>query len=136
MSFLKTTVVGGIVFLVPIIVAVIILGKAFGIMTKLAAPLGKWIQVDRFGGVALADLLAVVVIVGVCFVAGLIARNSRVTRAVESLESNALSSFPGGLFVMEQERIESLDLTMIAAIRNIRALGRGSSKIFGKNAAE
>jgi uncharacterized membrane protein len=193
-TFLKTTVVGGIMFLVPAIIAVMILGKAFGIMSRLAAPLANWIPIDTVGGIALANLLAVIAIVVVCFVAGLIARSSRVTRTVESLESKVLSSIPGyafvkglledltggggegsmipvlarfddarqvafqveripggevvvyipgapdpwsgGLFVMEQERIEPLDLTMAAAVRNIRALGRGSSKVFCKNTVE
>ena len=75
MNFLKTTLVGGLVFLVPIIVVVAILGKAFGLMAALAAPLATWIPIDSIGGVALANLLAVAAIVVLCFVAGLVARS-------------------------------------------------------------
>jgi uncharacterized membrane protein len=39
--FLKTTVIGGLVFLVPIIIIVAIIGKAFEIMKKVADPLGR-----------------------------------------------------------------------------------------------
>jgi uncharacterized membrane protein len=190
-TFLKTTVVGGIVFLVPIIILVMILGKAFGIMSQLAAPLADWIPTDTVDGIALANLLAVVAIIALCFLAGLIARSDRVSRAVEKLESNVLLSLPGymfikglmgglaggdgettmkpvlasfddarqvafeverisggqvvvyipgapdpwsgGLFVMEQERVEPLEISMTAAVKNIRTLGRGSTQMLRKS---
>ena len=191
MTFLKATLVGGIVFLTPIIVLVMILGKAFGIMSKLAAPLANWIPVDTVGGIALANLLAVAAIVLLCFFAGLVARSAPVRRSVESMESSFLSQIPGyafvkgivgglsgseddktmtpvlasfddaqqvafeierisggqvvvyipgapdpwsgGLYVMEEARIAPLDLSMAAAVKNIRTLGRGSNKILLKN---
>ena len=39
MKFVKTTIVGGIVFMVPIIIIIVILGKAFALMLKVARPI-------------------------------------------------------------------------------------------------
>jgi len=190
MKFLKTTVVGGLVFLVPIIVVVAILGKAFGLMAALAAPLAGWIPIDSIGGVALANLLAVAAIVVLCFVAGLVARSSAAVRAVQSLESGFLTSIPGygiikgmtegltaqggsermkpvlarfddasqvafeierdadgrvvvyipgapdpwsgAVFVMTADRVEPLEASMSEAVRNIRTLGRGATRLLNR----
>jgi len=99
MNFLKTTVIGGMVFLVPIVILIMILGKAHAIMMRVAAPLADWIPLEAVGGVALADLLAVVVVLALCFIAGLIARSRGAARIIDSLESKFLSSIPGYAFI-------------------------------------
>ena len=99
MKFLKTTLVGGLVFLVPVIVLVMILGKAYAIMAKIAAPMAEWIPVDAVGGIALANLLAIAAIVVICFGAGIVAKSSVVSKWVDSLESNVLISIPGYTFI-------------------------------------
>ena len=99
MKILKTTVIGGLLFLVPIVILVMILGKAHAITMRVAAPLAAWIPVDAVGGLLLADLLAGVAIVTICFVAGLAAKSPAVVRAVESMESGFLSAIPGYAFV-------------------------------------
>lgn len=79
-GFFVTTLIGGAVFLVPFVVAVLVLEKAFGYMKIVAQPLAKWIAVDTFTGVALANIIALVAIIGVCFVAGLFARGDSALR--------------------------------------------------------
>ncbi len=190
MNFLKTTLIGGLLFLVPIIVIVAILGKAFGLMAALAAPLAAWIPIDAIGGVALADLLVVAAIVVLCFAAGLVARSSAAVRAVQSVESGFLTSIPGygfikgmteglagregsealkpvlakfddasqvafeiernpdgrvvvyvpgapdpwsgSVFVMTVDRVEPLEGSMPAAVKNIRTLGRGTTRLLNR----
>ncbi len=85
MNFIKVTMIGGVVFLVPIAVLVIILGKIVNVLARLATPLTAWFPMDRVIGFAIADLLAVAVIVVVCFMAGLVARSSVVVRYINSL---------------------------------------------------
>ena len=185
MQFIRVTVIGGIVFLVPLTILVIIFGKTANFLSKLAAPLAAWVPLDTVAGVALADLIAVVGIVVLCFLAGLVARSSVVARFVDSLESRFLYSIPGysfiksltgsvagieddksltpvlakfddasqvafkveslpdgqvvvyipgapdpwagSLFVMAVERIEPLDRSLNEAVKNLRALGAGST---------
>jgi uncharacterized membrane protein len=98
MNFLKTTFLGGIVFLIPIAVVVVILGKVLGVMVKLTAPLADLLPLDTFAGVAVVNLLAVIVIVLICFVAGLISKSRFTSRLVESLDSGLLQFVPGYAF--------------------------------------
>jgi hypothetical protein len=47
MNFLKTTLLGGIAFLIPISIFVLIVGKAYKAMLKLSAPPANWVTMDR-----------------------------------------------------------------------------------------
>jgi len=99
MKFLKVTIIGGIVFLVPITVLLMIFSKIVNFLAKLATPLAAWLPVDRVGGVALADLVAIFGIIVLCFLAGLVARSRAVTRSIRSLETRFLYAIPGYSFV-------------------------------------
>lgn len=57
-GFFKAAILGGIVFLVPFVVIILILAKAFEIMKKLAVPFATVIPVDMVGGILLVNLLA------------------------------------------------------------------------------
>ena len=94
-SFFITTVIGGLVFLVPLMFLVYILGKAFSFMMVVAQPLADWLPVDTVGGVALANLLAILAVIIVSFIAGLIARHTIADGLIKSLESKVLNKIPG-----------------------------------------
>ena len=70
---LKTTIIGGLVFLVPLAILAVIIAKVFGVMKVLAEPLSAWIPVDSVGGVATANIVTVIFILAICYVAGLVA---------------------------------------------------------------
>jgi uncharacterized membrane protein len=94
-SFIKTTVIGGLVFLVPLIFFIYVLGKAIDFMLVVAEPLADWLPIDTLGGVALANLLAILAVIIVSFIAGLIARHTIADNLVKSLESKVLNKIPG-----------------------------------------
>jgi len=94
-NFIMTTVIGGLFFLVPLMFLIFILGKAIGFMMVIAQPLADWLPVDTVGGVALANLLAILAVIVVCFIAGLIARHSMASGFVKALESKVLAKIPG-----------------------------------------
>ena len=50
-SFLKATIVGGLVFLLPLVFIVLIIGKALKISMVVAEPLGRLIPIDQVGGI-------------------------------------------------------------------------------------
>ena len=93
-KFLKTTVIGGIVFMVPIIIFIAIIGKAIELTNKLAAPVSAIIPVDSIGNVAVANLLALVIVLLICFLAGLAAKSTLASKSIGALESRALSKIP------------------------------------------
>ncbi|WP_224488222.1 DUF502 domain-containing protein [Robertkochia flava] len=99
LSFIKTTIIGGILFLIPIVIVIIILTKAFQIMMKIAQPLGRLIPVEKIGGVALANIIAVLGILLLCFLAGLLANRKNLKRMQTNLEDNVLINIPGYRFI-------------------------------------
>ncbi len=191
-GFIKATLVGGLLFLLPLVVVVVIIGKAFQISMMVAKPLGALIPIDSVGGVALVNILAALVILVLCYLAGLLARVSGVKRKVAGLEELLVAAIPGYAFAktmvsgvvkaedevgkmtpvlvrlddykqiafevertpggnvviflpgapnpwsgsvayVSEDRVETLDMTPQAAIKNLRVLGRGSSSIASVN---
>ncbi len=98
-QLIKTTIIGGLIFLVPIIIVVAILGKAYELMIMVAKPLSAWIPLDSIGGVALANILAVLAILLCCLIAGIIAKGATAKGILKSVESKLLFAIPGYTFV-------------------------------------
>jgi uncharacterized membrane protein len=97
-GFIRTTIVGGLMFLLPLVVVALIIGKAFQISMLVAEPLGALIPVDRVGGVALANILAALVIFVLCYLAGLVARRSSIKEKVARIEGLLIATIPGYAF--------------------------------------
>ena len=95
LKFLKTTLVGGVVFLVPVVIFIVLMGKALGIAQQLVDPLAKHLPIETIGGLRMARILSVVLVVLVCFVGGLVARTGLASKLVTSLEGSVLSRVPG-----------------------------------------
>jgi uncharacterized membrane protein len=91
-EFLKTTLVGGLLIVVPTYLTVLLLAKALGGMLALLRPivglLPEWFH--HFG-----QLVAIALVVLVCFMLGLIARTGLGKRTLEALERRVLERLPG-----------------------------------------
>jgi uncharacterized membrane protein len=105
-SFMRTTVLGGVLFLFPIVFVVAILGKALEVTNKLSAPLAGLLPIDSIGGLAVAKLLALVILVLICFLAGLAARTPLAKQFVKSLETNVLGRIPA--YTLLKSKAESV----------------------------
>ncbi len=99
LQFLKATLVGGILFLVPVILLVIIVGKALEIARKIVDPLAARVPVESVIGLETPKLLAIALLVLLCFFAGLFARTAPARRGVRWLEAAVLSNVPGYEFI-------------------------------------
>jgi len=93
-SFLKTTLIGGLVFLLPLVLLVTVIGKGIQIMMMVAEPLDKLIPVESVGGIAFVNLIAIVVVLVLCFVAGFLAESVLGKKLFNSIDSKLLA-FPG-----------------------------------------
>jgi uncharacterized membrane protein len=91
-EFLKTTLIGGLLIVVPTYLAVLLLAKAVGGLLALLGPIVALLPqgVQHFG-----RILAIVLVVLVCFVLGLIARTRVGRRAIEAFERHVLERLPG-----------------------------------------
>lgn len=94
-QFFATTIIGGLLFLVPVVFLGFVLTKAVGFMMIIAKPMADFVPVDSVGGVALANLIAIAAVIIVSFFAGLIARNALASGFIKSLEAKFLMKIPG-----------------------------------------
>ncbi len=114
-KFVRTTIVGGLFFLAPIVVLIVILAKVFDYAKKgLNAVLVHLPPASDLGAGA-ATLLAVVLVALICFVAGLVARSVSAQRVVNALESSVLSKIPAYDY-LKQESASALGVAEIAEL--------------------
>lgn len=93
-SFLRTTLTGGIIFLLPITLLIIILKKAYELLVRIATPISSRLP-DFFFGLDGATIIGIVLLILLCFIGGLLFRSSHVRRWVDKLENNVLCFLPG-----------------------------------------
>jgi uncharacterized membrane protein len=99
LKFIHTSLVGGILFLLPIIVLVIILGKALAIARKIVGPLANHLPMESTIGLDAPVILAIALLVFFCFLAGFFARTALAQKAITWLETTLLSNLPGYEFI-------------------------------------
>jgi uncharacterized membrane protein len=94
-SLVKTTAIGGLVFLLPLVLLVVVVGKAFNIVRTVSMPLANLISADRFAGYAVADLLALTILLVVSLLAGTLATSPAFDRFYKKIDAIILQVFPG-----------------------------------------
>ena len=98
-EFLRLTLIGGVIFLIPLVIIVAAVGKAFQIMQVVAAPLNRLIPIESVAGFAFIDVLAVIVMVLLCLIAGLAARSPWGRKMYAKLDELLLQMIPGYAWV-------------------------------------
>lgn len=98
-KIIKATFLGGILFLVPLVVLLIILEKGYGIIQKITLPLVNNLPRVHVLGIALQELIGILIIILICFAAGLLARTARAKKLIQKLEDGILSFVPGYSFM-------------------------------------
>ncbi|BAU63530.1 hypothetical protein STA3757_08950 [Stanieria sp. NIES-3757] len=73
--FVQNTIIGGIFFLIPVVVAAAIFGKAFKITRSISVPLSEALGADSLKDVVFVDTLTVFCLVALCFLAGLFSKS-------------------------------------------------------------
>ena len=120
-NFLRTTIFGGFVFLLPFVLLVAIVGKGLSIVHTLATPLLENLPFETIGGLAVAHILPGIILIVVCFLAGLFAGTNTAKELGSSLEKNVLEKVPTYALiraklrsVLTPDALEKLDPVMIA----------------------
>ena len=128
-GFLKTTIIGGLIFLIPFVLIVSVLGKAIKTMIVVARPLEKMIPLESIGGIAVVHILAILLLVFVCFLAGLFARSSTGKRAFDWLDSKLIMMIPGYSFIkgfagtIEKDESKTVMIPVLAKLDDQTLLG-------------
>ena len=93
LAFLRTTLVGGVIFLLPLAL-VAWLAKQLLAMTAKASKAVLALMPDALNGVVAAALATVLVVLGVAFIAGLFAQTRAGQRLFQWLENSIVGSLP------------------------------------------
>ncbi|HWM28617.1 MAG TPA: DUF502 domain-containing protein [Woeseiaceae bacterium] len=99
LGFVRTTLVGGLLYLVPIIVLLAILGKAVQIAHGISPPVLELVRTANLGGILTPQVVAILLLVLFCFAAGLFASTAVAKRIRQVLEAKVLSNLPGYEFI-------------------------------------
>ncbi len=94
-EFTRTTLIGGILVILPIYIAVLLLAKTVKGLLALLAPVTAQLPAS----VELRQIVAIVLLIAVCFVVGLIVRTGPGLRAKNAFERAVLEKLPGYTFL-------------------------------------
>jgi uncharacterized membrane protein len=90
-EFAKTTLIGGLLVVLPIYLSVLLLAKTLAAISALLSPVTAAIP----AGVQFRQLIAILIVLAVCFIAGLVVRTGPGLRAKNVLERSVLERIPG-----------------------------------------
>lgn len=93
--FVKTTVAGGILFILPLVLIVILIEKAIHLLSGPLAKIAPFFKDSTVAGVTAITLAAVIALGLFCFLAGLLAKTQAATKTLEELENRILGNLPG-----------------------------------------
>ena len=94
-GFVKVTVVGGFFVILPVALILILLGEVFSVITAMLEPIVELFPVDDIGGVPVAMVLSVLLLVMLCLVAGLAVKTRAGAKANQWLEDTIFNQVPG-----------------------------------------
>lgn len=97
-KFIINTFTGGVFFLLPIAVVLIILKKVHEVLMLILKPVATRLPDDMMGFDG-HQIMAILVLVIICFMSGLLFRSKQLRAFIEKLEDNFLSAIPGYTFV-------------------------------------
>jgi uncharacterized membrane protein len=95
LRFAKTTLVGGLFFLLPVVLTLVLLRHAIQWTVKVVHPLAERLPIDSVIGLKTPDILAALLLIAVGFLAGLVARTTLGAHVSRRLEQVVLRKMPG-----------------------------------------
>ena len=90
-EFTKTALIGGVLVILPIYLSVLLLLKAVGAIMGLVAPISEGLPES----LPFRELIAIGILIVVCFVSGIAVRTGPGLRAKNALERSLLEKIPG-----------------------------------------
>jgi uncharacterized membrane protein len=100
-SFIKTTLIGGVIVLLPIGILIIVFRWIFGLVQSAIRPLTNMVMARSEMREIIAVLLVLGIIIGACFIIGLIVRTQFGRFLHEQLETRILRIAPGYRLIRE-----------------------------------
>jgi uncharacterized membrane protein len=99
LGFIRITLAGGILFLIPLVVMGIVIGKVFGFLKRFSTPIAKRLPYADIAGAAIATLITIVFLLILCFAAGIFMRTKYARKMIQWLENYVLVYIPGYSYI-------------------------------------
>lgn len=90
-EFTKTTLIGGLLVILPIYISVLLVAKSIAVVLALISPITSQIP----AALQFRKVIAFLVLIAACFLAGIVLRTGPGLRAKNALERNLLERIPG-----------------------------------------
>ena len=90
-EFTKTTLIGGLLVVLPIYLSILLVAKSLSAIVALLSPVTAAIP----AGAQFRQLIAILIVLVVCFVAGIVVRTGPGLRAKNMFERSVLEKIPG-----------------------------------------
>ena len=94
-TFIKTTLIGGVLVILPVYIAILLLAKTIRGMLALLAPVTAQLP----DSMRFRDIVAILLLVAICFGVGLIVRTGPGLRAKNAIEQAVFGRLPGYTFL-------------------------------------
>lgn len=91
----KATIIGGFFGLLPIVGIILVVAEALSAVAGFISPIAESLPVETVGGVEVAHLIAIVIVAGFCFLAGLFLQTGVGSRTGDWLDERVLGRIPG-----------------------------------------
>jgi len=92
--FIKVTIRGGILFMLPFVFIILVTEKIISILSSIITPLAVKFGIDHFAGKATIGILIVFCVFVICFLSGLLMRIYIFKRINQILDDKLLKLFP------------------------------------------
>lgn len=90
-AFVQTTLLGGVLVVMPLVLTTLLLAKAVGAVGALLRPVASHLP----AGLPLPEIMAFLIVVAACFLAGVVVRTRPGRRLKEELDRRLLERIPG-----------------------------------------
>lgn len=94
LAFIRNTITGGILFLIPVLLFTLLFNKAYSIIEKISDPIYRNLP-EGFLSLLSSNIITIFILVLICFSAGLLFKTKFVKKWVNILEEKILISIPG-----------------------------------------
>jgi uncharacterized membrane protein len=91
---LTTTLIGGVVFLLPLVVVLLVLGQGLALAAHAVQPAVALLPFQNVGGIAIVSIAALLLLLLICFGAGLVARAAAGRAFAERFEDRLQALYP------------------------------------------
>lgn len=109
-KFIKTTVVGGVLFILPLMLIIVLIEKAIHLLSGPIHKILPMFEGYHVAGVTMISLATLLGLVLICFLAGLLAKTDAASNALTAIEEKVLGNLPGyQLFKDVSSRVAGVD---------------------------